>query len=379
MADSRKRKANYQGHTYKVGNSWRTVIRAQGKTISANASTQQESRKRAKEKLAQIPELNGASQAEDSRITIGEYMTKWLREEHAHIVAPSTLARYQGLAERYIAPVIGNEYLRCVNKRHVLDVILYMTTKNQSPRSQQQARALLSVAFGAAVDKGLLAHNPVKLTKNVALDKKPISPLTQQEVRTLLQFSKGTFQHARLHVALLLGLRQGEALGLRWTDINLDDCTVRVHSQIQKIDGKRSFTDLKTDSSHRTIMFGDTTRRALVAHRQIVNAICNSAGENWHELDLVFPSRSGEPIQSKWDYQRWITALEKCGIARRSLHNARHTAGTLLYSSGADIETIRRILGHSSIALTSRTYVHSAEEPLRKAAASVDALLIKNF
>ena len=375
MTNSRKRKANYQGHTYKVGNSWRTVIRAQGKTISANASTQQESRKRAKEKLAEMPDLKISGRTVESQITIGEFLTNWLREEHAHQVAQSTFNRYRGLAERYIAPIIGNEQLRQVNKKHVLDVLLYMATKNQSPRSQQQARALLSVAFGAAVDKGYLAHNPVKLTKNVALDRKPISPLTQQEVRTLLNFSEGSFQHARFHIALLLGLRQGEALGLRWADINLDDCTLRVHSQIQKINGKRSFTDLKTDSSHRTIMFGGATRSALIAHRRIVEALCNSAGENWHEMDLVFPNRSGEPIQSKWDYQRWLVALEKCGIAKRSLHNARHTAGTLLYSSGADIETIRRILGHSSIALTSRTYVHSAEEPLRKAAANLDALL----
>lgn len=216
MTNSRKRKANYQGHTYKVGNSWRTVIRAQGKTISANASTQQESRKRAKEKLAEMPELKISGHAVESRITIGEFLTTWLREEHAHQVAQSTFNRYQGLAERYIAPIIGNEQLRQVNKKHVLDVLLYMAASNQSPRSQQQARALLSVAFGAAVDKGYLAHNPVKLTKNVALDRKPISPLTQQEVRTLLNFSEGTFQHARFHVALLLGLRQGEALGLRW-------------------------------------------------------------------------------------------------------------------------------------------------------------------
>lgn len=376
MTNSRKRKANYQGHTYKVGNSWRTVIRAQGKTISANASTQQESRKRAKEKLAEMPELKISGLAVESPITIGDFLATWLREEHAHQVAQSTLTRYQGLSERYIAPIIGNEKLRQVNKRHVLDVLLYMAAKNQSPRSQQQARALLSVAFGAAVDRGYLAHNPVKLTKNVALDRKPISPLTQQEVRALLNLAEGTFQHARFHVALLLGLRQGEALGLRWADINLEDCTLRIHSQIQKINGKRSFTDLKTESSHRTIMFGDATCRALVTHRQIVDTMRISAGEHWHELDLVFPNRSGEPIQSKWDYQRWIVSLEKCGISKRSLHNARHTAGTLLYSSGADIETIRRILGHSSIALTSRTYVHTAEEPLRKAAASLEGFLL---
>jgi len=375
MTQLRKRKANYQGHTYKVGNSWRTVIRVQGVTISANASTQQESRKRAKEKLADSPDLKLTGHSIDVKITIGDFISNWLSEEHAHVIAPSTLVRYRGLAEHHINPVIGKEYLRQVNKKHVLDVLLLMATRHQSPRSQQQARALLSVAFGSAVDKGYLSHNPVKLTKNVALDRKPISPLTQQEVKKLLEKTKGDFQHARLHIALKYGLRQGEAIGLRWGDINLDDNTIRIHSQIQKIDGKRVFTTLKTESSHRTIMIGPVTSAALLEHRTIVDEMKVKSGSNWDEMDLVFPNKHGGPIQSKWDYQRWLNGLAACGIARRSLHNARHTAGTLLYSSGVDIETIRRILGHSSIALTSRTYVHTAEAPLRKAASDLEDLL----
>jgi integrase len=234
---------------------------------------------------------------------------------------------------------------------------------------------LLSVALNAAVNKGILSHNPVKLTKNVALNKKPITPLSQHEVRKLLDSTAGTFQHARFHIALLLGLRQGEALGLTWSDIDIEGKKIRVHTQIQKIDGKRTFTSLKTDSSNRIVMIGDSTCLALASHRLIIKQMASQAGKAWNEMDLVFPNKHGEPVQSKWDYQRWINALAKCEIPRRSLHNARHTAGTLLYSSGADIETIRRILGHSSIALTSRTYVHTAEQPLRKAASDLENFL----
>ena len=123
-------------------------------------------------------------------------------------------------------------------------------------------------------------------------------------------------------------------------------------------------------------MIGDSTCLALEAHRLIVKQMAHQAGKSWNEMNLVFPNKYGEPVQSKWDYQLWINVLARCEIPRRSLHNARHTAGTLLYSSGADIETIRRILGHSSIALTSRTYVHTAEQPLRKAAMELDNYLM---
>ena len=375
MTEVRSRKSNHQGHTYKVGNSWRTVIRINGATVSANASTQQESRKRAKEKLNQTQVAPVKKSNWDSTQSVGAFISDWLSREHTHSIAPSTMTRYLGLLTRYIVPTIGDVPISQVDKGHVLQVIQHMSSQNQSPRSQQQARALLSVALNAAVNKELLSHNPVKLTKNVGLNKKPISPLSQDEVRKLLDSTVGTFQHARLHIALLLGLRQGEALGLTWSDIDLEEKKIRVHNQIQKVYGKRIFTSLKTDSSIRVVMIGDSTCLALKAHKSIVKQMEHQAGTSWNEFNLVFPNKYGQPVQSKWDYQCWINALAKCEIPRRSLHNARHTAGTLLYSSGADIETIRRILGHSSIALTSRTYVHTAEQPLRKAVLDMDVFL----
>lgn len=376
MTEVKGRKSNHQGHTYKVGNSWRTVIRINGSTVSANASTQQESRKRAKEKLNQTQGAPAKRSSCDSMQSVGTFISDWLSSEHVHSIAPSTMARYLGLLTRYVAPTIGDVPLAQIDKGHILKVLQHMSSQNQSPRSQQQARALLSVALNAAVNKELLSHNPVKLTKNIGLNRKPISPLSQGEVRKLLDSTVGTFQHARLHVALLLGLRQGEALGLTWSDIDMEGKKVRVHNQIQKINGKRIFTSLKTDSSNRIVMIGDSTCLALEGHRLIVKHMAHQAGKAWNEMNLVFPNKFGQPVQSKWDYQLWINALAKNDIPRRSLHNARHTAGTLLYSSGADIETIRRILGHSSIALTSRTYVHTAEQPLRKAAMELDNYLM---
>jgi integrase len=377
MTEVRSRKSNHQGHTYKVGNSWRTVIRINGATVSANASTQQESRKRAKEKLNQTQVTPVKKSSCDSTQSVGIFISDWLSNEHIHSIAPSTMNRYQGLLMRYIVPIIGDVPVAQTGKEHILKVLQNMALRKQSPRSQQQARALLSVALNAAVNKELLSHNPVKLTKNVGLNRKPISPLSQEEVRKLLDSTVGTFQHARLHIALLLGLRQGEALGLTWPDIDIEGKKIRVHNQIQKINGKRTFTSLKTESSNRIVMIGDSTCLALEAHKLIVKKMVSQAGKTWNEMNLVFPNKYGQPVQSKWDYQLWINALATCEIPRRSLHNARHTAGTLLYSSGADIETIRRILGHSSIALTSRTYVHTAEQPLRKAAADLDAFLDK--
>ena len=99
------------------------------------------------------------------------------------------------------------------------------------------------------------------------------------------------------------------------------------------------------------------------------------ADRNWEELDLVFPRANGTPRSPQTDYDEWSKALKLCGIEPRRLHDARHTAATLMYSQGVGIETISRALGHSSSAITSRLYVHSAEEPLRSAAAIINHLI----
>lgn len=144
------------------------------------------------------------------------------------------------------------------------------------------------------------------------------------------------------------------------------------------VDGVRKFVKLKTESSVRKVILSETALDALKSHKSIIARMRLAAGSNWQDNDLVFPNREGSFQQSKLDYQRWQDALAASGIPARSLHNARHTAGTLMYANEVGIETIRRVLGHSSVGLTSRTYVHNAEEPLRRAAQSMDSVYKKN-
>ena len=129
---------------------------------------------------------------------------------------------------------------------------------------------------------------------------------------------------------------------------------------------------LKSNMSNRQIYLSDTTVEALRKHRAILAQMRLAAGENWRDYDLVFPNRTGGFLQPKVDYVRWKRILQRCGIQPRRLHDARHTAGTLLYANGEGIETIRRVLGHSSVSLTSRTYVHNAEAPLKSAARTLE-------
>jgi integrase len=250
-----------------------------------------------------------------------------------------------------------------------------MKTNGQGARSQQQARALLSITLKSAEDQELIETNPVRKVRNPQNREGQINPLSINDVKRLLATYEGTYMSLRLHIALLCGLRQGEALGLRWSDLDVERGTIQIVNQIQKIEGKYTFTSLKTQRSRRIIVLGQETLKVLQCHSKLIERYKENAGLDWQELDLVFPREDGSPRSPKTDYDQWQDALKLCGIAPRRLHDARHTAATLMYSQKIGIETISRALGHSSSAITSRLYVHSAEEPLRDAAEVMNLLL----
>jgi integrase len=370
----KSRAANGRGHTYKNGNSYRTVIKHQGLVVTASASTIQESRRKAKIKLEEklntlkVPILKG------SEIRLSDFLFQWLEEEHRHNIAHSTYRRYHSLARCYIKPILGRYFLSELSPGLIGSFLKEMHNQGQSSRSRQQARALLSITLDQAESQELISTNPVKKVKNPVLKSRQISPLSLEEVKRLLETYKGTSLGARLHISLVCGLRQGEALGLTWGDIDLIGGSLVVRRQVQRINGISQFVPLKTERSKRFVALTDETVAALKKHKTI-----QEEGKKFEpkkqEFNLVFTGVGGEFQTSQADYRDWQTALKLCGIAPKRLHDARHTAATLMHSQGVGIETISRALGHSSSAITSRLYVHSAEEPLRRAAEVMNLLL----
>ncbi len=373
------RKANGQGHTYKVGNSYRTAIRKGNFTVTAMGPTAQESRRRAKAKLESLPNLGSKSTGiSNSKLFLEVFLDSWLTKEHKHQIAHSTLKRYQSLARFHINPSIGKIELRKLTASDINQMLSSMRESGQSPRSQQQARALLSVALQDAERKEYILVNPVKKVRVPINRVKEIDPLGIEDVRRLLDTYDGSYMSARLHIALLCGLRQGEALGLRWQDINFQSGILDVRNQIQVIEGKLELTGLKTDRSRRSVALTSATLLALEKHQEIVQKMRDVCGSSWRENDFVFPYFDGSAHPATPDYNNWKRCLRLCGIKTRRLHDARHTAATLMYAQGVGIEVISRALGHSSSAITSKLYVHSAIKPQIEAANAVNAALFSN-
>ena len=371
----RTRKSNGLGHTYKVGNSYKTVIRHQGHVITANSKSKQESQRKAKEKMRLLPTSRDGLIREGRKVLLREFLMEWLENEHKNYIAHTTYLRYRSLAIHHINPLLGKYTLQDLTPRLITWFLGQMKDSGQGARSQQQARALLSITLRAAEERELIENNPVRKVRNPQNRDGQINPLSLDEVKRLLKTYEGTYLSARLHIALLCGLRQGEALGLQWSDIDFGRQILYVRRQIQKVYGHSVFTDLKSSRSRRSLVLNEESIKALEKHLSIVSKMQEIQGENWNELNLVFPKVDGLSRSPKTDYDEWQKALKLCGITPKRLHDARHTAATLMYSQGVGIETISRALGHSSSAITSRLYVHSAEEPLRRAADLMGHLL----
>jgi integrase len=371
------RKANGQGHTYKVGSSYRTVIRQGGTVVTAMAKTAQQSKSLAKAKLSKLPQ-DQSSLPGNPKLKVEEFLLHWLDETHQHQIAYSTYRRYRSLAVHHINPFLGHHELRKLDSQVITNLLINMRSGGQSVRSQQQARALLAVAMDEAENTNLISANPVRKVRNPQGAGKVLTPLKIEEVRRLLKTYQATFLSARLHISLICGLRQGEALGLRWQDIDFESGTLTVSTQIQIINGKATFTRLKTNRSYRTLVLTDETLESLRIHKNLIGRWQTSYGDKWVDLSLVFPGNDGAARSSHIDYNEWQKALKLCGIEPHRLHDARHTAATLMYSQGIGIETISRVLGHSSSAITSRIYVHTSIDQLKDAAKKVNFALNNN-
>ena len=186
---------------------------------------------------------------------------------------------------------------------------------------------------------------------------------------------RGDRLEALYSVATALGLRQGEALGLRWQDVDLDERRLRVRVQLQRVDGTLQPVELKTTKSRSTVDLPNVVVDALRGHRvrQLEDRL--RAGDLWHESDLVFTTSVGTPLDrhnvTRY-FQRILKGLE---MKPKRFHDLRHTTASLLLAQGVPLHEVSAIVGHSGIQITSDIYGHLYEQRRREIADGMDAFL----
>ncbi len=171
-------------------------------------------------------------------------------------------------------------------------------------------------------------------------------------------------------------MRQGEALGLRWKDIDTDAGTLTVRHALQRLTGQGLvMVEPKSQAGRRTIALPTSLRIGLQAHCDEQQREREYAAEAWQEHDLVFAQRDGRPIDAHADWRAWKDLLERAEVRDARLHDARHIAATLLLQQGVPARVAMQVLGHSRISLTLGTNSHVVPELVVAAAASMEAAL----
>ena len=171
----------------------------------------------------------------------------------------------------------------------------------------------------------------------------------------MLSAVKGDRLVALYSVALALGLRQGEALGLRWQDVDLDRGRIKVVHQLQRVNGKLELVDLKTDLRRRTLVLPTSTWQKLSQHHARQSSE-KATARHWENQDLVFTNPEGRPLEGTTVSRMFHRHLDAAGIPQRRFHDLRHSCATLLLVQGVSPRVVMEVLGHSEVRMTLNTY-----------------------
>jgi integrase len=310
--------------------------------------------------------------------TVGEWLTYWLDTIAAPTVRENTLSGYRVAVNVHLIPGVGAHRLDRLEPEHLERLYAKMIRAGSSPGTANQAHRTIRTALGEAERRGRITRNPAKLAKAPRPTDLEIEPYSIDEVQQLLAVAAKRRNSARWAVALALGLRQGEALGLRWLDVDLDGGTLWVRrarlrpryehgcdGTCDKLAGycprrrlvRPETDDTKSRAGRRAIGLPAQLVTLLHEHRAEQDRERDAAAQLWRESGYVFATPLGEPINPNTDYHHWKRLLADAGLRDGRLHDARHTAATALLLLGVPERAVMGLMGWSTTAMAAR-YQH---------------------
>jgi integrase len=343
-----------------------------GKRKSVYGKTKKEARDALRAALKKLDE--GIDRGAPAQ-TLGEFLERWLADTVRPRLAPKTHKTYRELMRCHVIPSLGKTRLDRLTAPQVAALLREKGDEGLSPTTVNHIRSVLRNALNRALKWNLIVRNPVVLTDPPRQERRRVVPLAPGEARAALDAARGHRLEALFTVALFLGLRQGEILGLRWTDVDLDAGTLAVTQALQRVDGALILKAPKTEKSRRRLTLPATVVAALRAHRDRQTFERQAYGEHWKESGLVFTTTIGTPIDPRNALRSWQKLLVGAGLPRRTFHVTRHTAVSMFISEGVPLKVIQEILGHSVLSTTADVYGHLYPQAFTEAAEAMERAL----
>lgn len=309
--------------------------------------------------------------------TIKEWLTEWLAEkERDGSAKPTTIARYRQVIDGHLIPHLGRIKLDKLSPRDVQRLVAQLRDK-MAAASVIKVHGVLRVALADALRLDLVERNVAKAAKLPRLGRVERRALTPAEARKLLTEVAGERLEAFFVLALTIGLRRGELLGLRWIDVETDEKVLFVRQTLQRVNGQLCIVSPKTHRSTRPVPMARFACEALIRHREVQDREKAATKELWRESGLVFANTLGGPMEPRNVNRRFEQARKAAGLEWLRLHDLRHAFATFLLHGGQELRTVMELLGHSTIRLTADTYGHVLPAKARDAADGIDRIMGK--
>lgn len=315
---------------------------------------------------------------ENSNMTLGEWLDKWLNERMALTLRESTLQGYRGNIELYIKPRLGNMKISAVTTADVQKMYNSVREFGRANDHYEKGSRLadstirhlhmtLHQAMEAAVREHLIVKNPTDGTVIPKANYAPKQILTEEQLERFMEVIKqDPLWFDFFYTELTTGLRRGEICGLRWTDFEEQTGTLRIRRSVtNKKGGGVKVGETKTETGARSILLPPSTADLLKARKK----------KSYSEWIFCDPSVPELPLSPQTAYQRMKTLLRRAELPSIRFHDLRHTFATHALASGVDAKTLSGILGHTNASFTLDTYTHVTTDMQKKASEIVGNFL----
>ena len=367
----RKRKDGRWEGRYTIGRDPKT-----GKAVIKNVLGRTQAEVKEKLKRA-IDENRGLDVIKSGEYTVGKWLDLWY-ESYAKVkMRPSSYLTYRGYIDNHIKPYIGNIslsklttldlqtlYKKLLAEGRVERIEAQKQPKGLSAKTVRNIHQIISSALKLAVEQRLIAHNPADGCALPKAERKEMQTLPVEQLTSFLREAKDSGVFALYYIDLTTGLRRGELLGLKWSDIDLEKGDLRVQRQIGRIDGKIIEMPLKTKNAYRTLPLSADAISVLMQQRR------KTGNSEW-----VFPSPTGGPMSPDSVLHMLHRVLKRAGLPKVRFHDLRHTFATMALQNGVDVKTVSSVLGHYSAGFTLDTYAHVTTDAQLKAAQTMGSIL----
>jgi len=313
---------------------------------------------------ALLNQLDSGTLVKPDKITVGEYLQQWLTDYAELNCSPKTIESYRQLINAHLIPELGNIKLIELEARHLQVMFAKKKENGLSTRTVRYLYNLISQVLSYAIKQGVLNRNVAQNTQPPRIEHKELNTIRPDQINDFLEAAKNTPYYALFYLLLHTGLRRGEALALKWKNIDMGLASLGVQAYLSvtqslgKVDGKTYLKEPKTGSGKRRVALPPSLTLVLHQHKTEQQELFALLGNTLAHEDYVFCHHDHSPLDPSTVSHAFAHVLHKAGLPPMPLHGLRHSHATLLLQAGTHPRVVMERLGHSSIRVTLDTYSH---------------------